>query len=392
MKYKQAIPVTVSLRDLQSNSVPFSTLLDAFGPDSLGILVVTDLPSTFPSLRQKVLSNASRLAHLPPQKLQNLTKPSAKYLVGWSHGVETLRPGVVDTAKGSYYINCAFYKSPSLQSADGEKFPGFEEYTAPNVWPEEADVPEFRSDAEELIRLIINTAVLVARACDRFAEHEIDGYEAGYLEKVVQGSETTKARLLHYFPTAHETGSGKSANVDSNGNLNEEQEKAKAKDKPEIDDSWCTTHLDHGCLTGLTSAMFLDESSPSPSPSSSSSSASEYAELPSSPDPQSGLYILSRSGQIHKVSIPRDALAFQTGEALELITRGRFKAVPHFVKGVDLNNVVADGTDGTPMSRNITRNTLAVFTQPNLDEPVDLETGLTFGEFARGVVKRNTAG
>ncbi|EXJ73326.1 uncharacterized protein A1O5_03086 [Cladophialophora psammophila CBS 110553] len=421
MKYKQAIPVTVSLRDLQSNSVPFSALLNAFGPDSLGILVVTDLPSTFPSLRQKVLTNASRLAHLPPQKLQNLTKPSAKYLVGWSHGVETLRPGVVDTAKGSYYINCAFYKSPSLQSADGEKFPGFEEYTAPNVWPEEADVPEFRSDAEELIRLIIDTAVLVARACDRFAEHEIDGYEAGYLEKVVQGSETTKARLLHYFPTAQETVNGKSANVDSNGNLNggnntnghyvsvlsEEQEKAKAnaKDEPEIDDSWCTTHLDHGCLTGLTSAMFLDESSPSPSASASSSSASEsappdsehshfheYTELPSSSDPQSGLYILSRSGQIHKVSIPRDALAFQTGEALELITRGRFKAVPHFVKGVDPNNVVADRTDGARMNRNIARNTLAVFTQPNLDEPVDLETGLTFGEFARGVVKRNTAG
>ncbi|KIW28271.1 uncharacterized protein PV07_07949 [Cladophialophora immunda] len=393
MKYKQAIPVTVSLRDLQSNAVPFSTLLDAFGPDSLGILVVTDLPPTFPPLRQKVLSNASRLAHLPPPTLQTLTKPSAKYLVGWSHGVETLRPGVVDTAKGSYYMNCAFYKSPSLQSADGAKFPGFEEYTAPNVWPEEGDIPEFQSDAEELIRLIIDTAVLVARACDRFAEHEIDGYEAGYLEKVVRGSETTKARLLHYFPTAQQSANANAkANGDANGDATnghvspsvKEQGQKEEDDGPEIDDSWCTTHLDHGCLTGLTSAMFLDESASSPGDQNTEGQAPNrdgqcYTELPSSPDPQSGLYILSRAGQIHKVGIPRAALAFQTGEALERITRGRFKAVPHFVRGVDSRNSVA-------------RNTLAVFTQPNLDEPVDLETGLTFGEFARGVVERNTAG
>jgi hypothetical protein len=31
-----------------------------------------------------------------------------------------------------------------------------------------------------------------------------------------------------------------------------------------------------------------------------------------------------------------------------------------------------------------------VFTQPNLDEIVDAEGGITFGEFARGVVRKNT--
>lgn len=40
----------------------------------------------------------------------------------------------------------------------------------------------------------------------------------------------------------------------------------------------------------------------------------------------------------------------------------------------------------------VARNTLAVFTQPNLEEVVEQKTGLTFGEFARGVVRRNTAG
>ena len=79
-----------------------------------------------------------------------------------------------------------------------------------------------------------------------------------------------------------------------------------------------------------------------------------------------------------QVHIPKDCLAFQTGEALELITQGNFKAVPHFVHGVS-----ADG------KRKVARNTLAVFTQPNLGEFVDRERGLTFAEFSKEVIGRN---
>ncbi|KAG4217550.1 hypothetical protein PC116_g33969 [Phytophthora cactorum] len=57
---------------------------------------------------------------------------------------------------------------------------------------------------EQMCRLIIDTAVLVARACDRFAEKEIPGYPSAYLEKVVKSSSTTKARLLHYYPMPEE--------------------------------------------------------------------------------------------------------------------------------------------------------------------------------------------
>lgn len=361
-------PVTVSLQDLQAGSIPLESLLDAFGPSSLGILIVSGLPSSFAALRTRVLTNSSRLAALPSSKLESLTKESAKYLVGWSHGKETLRPGVVDIYKGSYYINCAFYKDPSLQGVrDGAaKFPGFEEYTAENVWPDDEDVAGFKEDAESLIRLIIDTAVLVARACDRFAEQEIEGYEKGYLERMVKGSETTKARLLHYFP-----GEKSQTNEATNGH----GDGANATGASQTaEDDWCATHVDHGCLTGLTSAMFLDEASDKP-----------LSELSASPSPSAGLYIRDRNGQTHKVSIPRDCLAFQTGEALELITQGKFKAVPHFVQGVDHKDVKNGHS-------RIARNTLAVFTQPNLDEIVETRTALSFGEFARGVVKRNTAG
>lgn len=169
---------------------------------------------------------------------------------------------------------------------------------------------------------------------------------------------TTKARLLHYFPA-------------DAGTSVEDSAPAAAAD----DDDWCAAHVDHGCLTGLTSAMFLDEAATLPIPDPTPTT--HLRELPQSPDPAAGLYIQSRTGTVVKVNIPKDCLAFQTGEALQLITRGKFRAVPHFVKG----------TKCIGGEQRIARNTLAVFTQPNLGEEV--QEGLTFAEFARGVVKKN---
>ncbi|KAB8233695.1 uncharacterized protein BDW43DRAFT_84924 [Aspergillus alliaceus] len=346
----QAQAVTVSLKDLINGTVSFETLTEAFGPSSLGIIVVKDLNPEFQRLRTQVLSNASYLASLPSSDLESLTSPAAKYLVGWSCGKETLRSGHFDTLKGSFYVNCAFYQDPSLQGAPADAFPDLSEYTAPNIWPPKETLPTFRPALEELCTLIIDTAALVARACDRYAGANIEGYKDGYLEHVVRTSLTTKARLLHYFPA--EGGEGKNAGVGEG----------------EGDDDWCATHLDHGCLTGLTSAMFVDEAR-------TTEAGRELEELDVSPDPKAGLYIQSRTGEVVKVNIPRDCLAFQTGEALELITRGKFRAVPHFVKG-------ARPSEG----RRIARNTLAVFTQPNLGEEV--ESGKSFGEFAREVVAR----
>ncbi|KAJ5934217.1 hypothetical protein N7466_003764 [Penicillium verhagenii] len=344
--------VTVSLKDLENGTVSFDTLTEAFGPSSLGIVVVKDLPESFIKLRAQVLSSASYLAALPPNELESLESPESKYLVGWSCGKETLKSGHFDTLKGSYYVNCAFYQDSKLDSAPADGFPDLPQYTAPNIWPSPERLPTFRPSIESLCSLIIQTAGLVARACDRYAEANIEDYKPGYLQRVVETSLTTKARLLHYFPAAVEDAPGKETEKD--------------------DDDWCATHIDHGCLTGLTSAMFLDEAA---TPPTLDSSASPLPELTASPDPSAGLYIRSRAGEVVKVNIPKDCLAFQTGEALQLITRGKFRAVPHFVKGAKC----ADGR--------IARNTLAVFTQPNLGEEV--EAGLTFAEFARAVVQKN---
>ena len=357
--------------------MPSSELEKAFGPSSLGILIVKDLPPEFITLRKRILSYSSYLANLPPHILEGLSSPAATYLVGWSHGKETLKSGHYDSLKGSYYVNCAFYQDPTLQSAPAIEFPNFPEYTAPNIWPPETLLPGFKDDFVELCSLIINTAVLVARACDQYASANIKDYDIGYLEHVVKTSLTTKARLLHYFPP-------EPTSVDPS-NVN--------RSTLEDEDSWCATHLDHGCLTGLTSALYVDESAHPPQLPNPLSKSTETTlvhspslklplpSLTSSPDPDAGLYVRSRTGTTTKVDIPAECLGFQTGETLEIITRGKFRAVPHFVRGPKPGN--ADGI-------RIARNTLAVFTQPNLGAVVDKEHGITFAEFARSVVGRHT--
>ncbi|KAI9892074.1 MAG: hypothetical protein M1814_001780 [Vezdaea aestivalis] len=355
-----AKPVVVSLRDLEDDTVPFSALNDAFGPSSLGVLIVKDLPTNFVQLRTDLLSHASFLANLPESELQALESPESKYLTGWSLGKETLQSGRFDTLKGSYYVNGTFYSRPTpAELAETLKaYPTFPEYTAPNIWP--ATLPTFQPAFEQLCTLVIDTAISVAKACDRYGAGKVADYKVGTLEEVVRTSRTTKARLLHYFPRKYDEA------------------------QSEGEDDWCGTHVDHGCLTGLTSAMFVNEEQYKDEISAAVSGDAQrrspppnvLGELQASPDPEAGLYIHSRTGETVKVNIPKDCLAFQTGEALEVITKGRFKAVPHFVKGPK-----------SAMGK-VARNTLAVFTQPNLDYKID--ESRTFAEFAREIVTRNT--
>lgn len=56
-------------------SVPFEALTEAFGPSSLGIIVVKDLPAKFTDLRAQVLSNSSYLAALSQEELGKIRPP-----------------------------------------------------------------------------------------------------------------------------------------------------------------------------------------------------------------------------------------------------------------------------------------------------------------------------
>jgi isopenicillin N synthase-like dioxygenase len=293
---------------------------------------------------------------------EKLEKAEANYGLGWSCGKETLADGRYDTLKGSFYANPIY--NPELEKKARNLYPDFPEFTNDNVWPGEEILPAFRRTFEDLCRLIVDVAALVAASCDRYGCAKLEDYKPGTLEGIVRSSVSTKARLLHYFPTPVSTPSV--------------AQKANKEPSKPIDDDWCATHKDLGALTGLTSQMFVDESS-SPPHRQSSGSFLPLTELPSHPDdPKAGLWIQDRAGRTTQVDIPIDALAFQTGQALESITQGKFRAVPHFVRGA-----VSTGEGGR-----IARNTLAVFTQPNLWDFVDARGERTFAEMAKEILTK----
>lgn len=280
--------------------------------------------------------------------------------MGWSCGKETLADGRYDSLKGSYYAQPIH--NAELEDKARRLYPDFGIMTSPNVWPEASVLPGFEKIFEELCQLIVDTAALVAKNCDRYGVAKLEDYKSGTLENIVRTSVSTKARLLHYFPPPPTPEAGHDA--------------ARPDSAMVIDDDWCATHKDLGALTGLTSQMFVDESLHSPQPRADGF-LPLLPELDTHPDPKAGLWIKDRSGKVTQVHIPRDCLAFQTGEALELITRGKFKAVPHFVRGGK-----AEGRGAS-----IARNTLAVFTQPNLWEVVDDASGKDFATLAKQIIE-----
>lgn len=61
------------LANISLGTVSFEALQEAFGPDSLGILVVKDVPPEFADLRLRLLSYSSYLGNLPKETLGIVT-------------------------------------------------------------------------------------------------------------------------------------------------------------------------------------------------------------------------------------------------------------------------------------------------------------------------------
>ncbi|KAI8869298.1 Clavaminate synthase-like protein [Ramicandelaber brevisporus] len=328
------------------------------GPDCLGILLVRGVPG-FPEKRDSLLRYGSVIPKLPTDVLKTIEHEASKYSFGWSHGKEVMN-GKPDVAKGSYYNNPTV-DVPQVSKEDLEKYP---EYCHPNIWPTEAECPGLSAAFKDLGGLIVEVGSLVARKCDQYVvSKELKDYPEHFLEDVVKGSVASKARLLHYFPL--------------DKNLATEQ--AGQENANDIA-SWCGWHLDHSCITGLTSAMFADETTAAVIADPRDPAALVETKCP---DPEAGLYIKSRSGEIHKVSIPRDMIAFQTGEALAVSSDGFLRATPHCVRGISPSFVDKDSSVGS----SIARNTFAVFMQPNIHH--ELRPGYTFADFTKEVLARH---
>ena len=162
----------------------------------------------------------------------------------------------------------------------------------------------------------------VAKLCDLYLDQQQPN-GVGIIQNSLQECQNAKARLLYYFPTSSST-------------TKDKKEKGK-----EPSDDWCGWHKDHGSLTCLLPGMIFgtqDEDNPA------------------------GLYIETRQKDQVRVVMPPTSIGIQLGETLEIQSAGRFRATPHAVKSGTTSSTTTKNSGG--------RSTLALFLQPNPEQPL----------------------
>ncbi|KAF8592019.1 Clavaminate synthase-like protein [Ramaria rubella] len=341
VKHNAEGAVLISYNTLLSNPNSLQPAISAAlgsDPKCLGIIIVTDLPAEFIGLRERLLWLACKFAALPESVREKYADAKSRWSFGWSHGKEIMN-GKPDLLKGSYYAN-PLSNDWTVSTNQKLEFP---EYYGDNVWPNgtEEGVEGFEEAFKSLGQFVFKVGRELAAACQPFAASHLD--DQSLTLPILISPNTTKARLLHYFPPSP-------------------LEPIPSENEPV--DSWCGFHLDHSLLTGLCSALYLSHETPG------------EPTVCSPPSATSGLYIKTRGGELTKVSIPPNCLAFQTGEALEIATNGRLRATPHCVR------VGSDSGAGK-----ISRETFALFMQP--DTEVNIGPHETFGSFSKRVFKEH---
>ena len=313
----------------------------AYGYSGLGILAVRGIPD-LASLRSTLLPLANRYANLPDSVKNETTRPHAYFQVGWSHGNEKLQGDAPDWGKGSYYAN-PLVDAPSDDPELVKRFPSFLE---PNVWPDEG-MPELEKAFKGCGKKVVEVGRLVARLCDDFVSTQVEGYE-GRMEQVLTESKIAKGRLLHYYPKeeVERMSGGGSAAASGAAEADEDTDWS----------SWCGWHNDHGSLTGLVPATYTNAT----------------GHVVPSPDPMAGLYVRARDGRLVKVEFPEEegCLAFQIGETAQVHTGGCLQATPHAVRGSKFPGY--------------SRQTFAVFMEPEHDGPMPLPPGRTVADVQSG--------
>ncbi|KAL8102367.1 uncharacterized protein LOC141677078 [Apium graveolens] len=338
--------VSISYTQLKEKNVDLSSKIEeGFGPNSLGILSISDVPG-YSLLRQNLLHLAPRLANLSEEVKKELEDPHSRYNFGWSHGKEKLESGKPDMLKGSFYAN-PIIDVPTTEESLIKRYPS---YCAPNIWPHAA-LPELEVAFKALGKLILDVGLMVAYHCDRYVSKGIMLHMGEGLEQTLIRSRCHKGRLLYYFPA----------------------ERSNSTQESDSMSSWCGWHTDHGSLTGLTSGMFTRD-----------------AVEVTCPDNSAGLYIKTRSGQIVKVVYGENEIAYQIGETTEILSRGHLCATPHCVRA-------PKGGDAADLERA----TFALFMQPDWDEKLNFPErvhihqelipslgSLTFGEYTEKLLDK----
>ena len=273
--------VIVSLEDLLNPSFNIEGALQAaFGPEGLGIIAIRGIPE-WESMVNSALPFAHKVQALPSETLSSLEDPGSLYSAGWSFGKEKFgdKP---DTKKASFYFNplCDDPNPPTR-----EQYPHF---MPANLWPRK-ELPQVEQHLKRLGSVMNEVTILLAKCIDAL-KYGVD------IAGEMQSSRMAMARLLYYFPITE----------------------AEAVDCAAKADGWIGWHNDSGFLTALTPDMYFEHTTgrvvPNPEPDTA------------------GLWIAARNGTLHRISVPRDCLAIQCGESVQVVTGGKLVATPHCVR------------------------------------------------------------
>jgi isopenicillin N synthase-like dioxygenase len=295
---------------------------EAYGPDGLGILVVSGIANLI-ELRNAILTKSHNFASLPEHVKEDYVNELSLFGFGWSHGKEKFN-GRNDTKKGSYYANPKFDFPTNDQNLIQDAPYNF----LPNIWPSDDVVPSFADAFKNLGRVMVYVAELVSKACDKYIHQVHPKFKNDKLFRIVSDTRIPRGRLLYYFPS-------EDGHEDSN----------------ETDmDSWCGWHRDHSAITALTRAIYMDKN----------------GNVIENKDEKAGLYIRARGGEVVKVSWREDQLAFQIGEAAQALSGGVLVATPHCVRASAHSNVA--------------RATMAVFMSPEGDVSLAPPEGVSISE------------
>lgn len=221
--------VQLDYEDLRNGKDLTAEIARAYGFDGVGVLTVKNVPG-FVEARDRLLPLSRKFALLPEEVKAKYVHAESFYAFGWSHGKEKLQ-GLPDVSKGSFYNNPQ-YDRPVEDESIINQYPSF---AHPNIWPTD-DLPELESAFKALGQIIVSVGILVAQQCDKYVRSLCSTYPQNSLENTIRNSLCCKARLLHYFPI----------------------DPSHLADDQFSFSNWCGWHNDHGSLTGLTSAMFID--------------------------------------------------------------------------------------------------------------------------------------
>ena len=247
--------------------------------------------------------------------------------------------GTPDLSKGSFYFNPTRDSFADVPEDVRKAYPTF---FGENIFP--AEVADFEPAVRNCARIILDVGALVARQCDHIVAEAHGDFPKDLFERTVRESNHHACRVLHYFA---KPGSGAAAPAPAPKAIT---------DVADIDDSWCGWHNDHCTLTGLLPAGYHNDST---------------GELIANPDPSAGLYIKTRQGETVHVRGPggEGVLFFQIGETAQIHSGGVLRATPHMVQSVSVPNV--------------SRSTMAIFTEPGHLQPMDMPQRASAAEALR---------